>query len=50
MNHFAVLHFIKYKGKLSAIGDHIDRLQGAHHINPDRGGLCLEEPCPAGEN
>ena len=29
MSHFAVLHFTKYKDKLGAIGDHIDRLQGA---------------------
>ena len=42
MRHFAVLHFTKYKGKLGASGDYIDRLQGAHHINPDRGGLCKE--------
>ena len=29
MRHFAVLHFTEYKGKLGAIGDYIDRLQGA---------------------
>ena len=39
MSHFAVLHFTKYKGKLGAIGAHIDRLHVAHNVNPDKVGF-----------
>lgn len=42
MHHFAVLHITKYKGKLAAIGAHIDRLHRAHNVNNNKIGFNQE--------
>lgn len=36
MNQFAVLHIIKYKGDLSGIGAHIDRLHLPDNVDPNK--------------